>query len=116
MSLCWSVLLLLRDKKKKNTSLTFTHEDSQHISQFLRAAIQYFNANIKMLFVLCLFVVIRGSEAPRPFSIQPASVAQYRFYNRGKGQAFRDQTHLLIYSVYSISGLWRQYNSTMGFQ
>lgn len=86
-----------------------THEHSDHISRFLRATIQHFNANIKMLFVLfvCLCLLwFEAREAPHPFSIQPVAVAQYRFYNRGKGQAFRDQTHLLIYSVYSISGLW----------
>lgn len=61
----------------------------------------------KMLFVPCLFVVLRGSEGPA--SIQhPALLLVHNaaFYNRGKGQAFKDQTHLLIYSVYGISGLW----------
>lgn len=45
----------------------------------------------RCVFVLCLFVVVRGSKAPHPFSIKPGSITQYRFYNRGKGQAFRDQ-------------------------
>lgn len=61
----------------------------------------------KMLFVPCLFVVLRGSEGPA--SIQhPVLLLVHNaaFYNRGKGQAFKDQTHLLIYSVYGINGLW----------
>lgn len=56
------------------------------------------------LCVVLVFVVV--CEVLRPFSTQPAAVAQSRFYNLEKGQAFRDQTRLLIYSVSSISGLW----------
>lgn len=88
----------------------FTHE---HPRRFIPCCIfftRYLSVSEgqhKMLFVPCLFVVLRGSEGPA--SIQhPALLLVHNaaFYNRGKGQAFKDQTHLLIYSVYGISGLW----------
>lgn len=87
----------------------FTHEHPRRflLCCFFTRYLSVSEGKHKMLFVPCLFVVLRGSEGPA--SIQhPALLLVHNaaFYNRGKGQAFKDQTHLLIYSVYGISGLW----------
>lgn len=82
----------------------FLRTNTQHFLSFwffLCATFQYLKANIKFS-LCCVFVVVRSSEAPHPFSIQPASAFTIPLLQSGERAGIQEIKPICLFIVFIV--------------